>query len=198
MLQLFVRFVNDYASHAPHIVQAKIKDLSRHFHEWLSSLPDILQWNQDNISIWKVQSHLSAPVVMWCVYSRNLCDLYSIGIPSPRTSQDLSGSPLEILETFKDYFRLSYHHAQQIAVIINTVLQYGTEALADAWMWSHAYESSKIMLYYLTKANVPTTKVGQQELATAMPLLQGNLEALRRMIPMFSSAQKCVCPPTYA
>ena len=64
--------------------------------------------------------------------------------------------------------------------------------LADTWMCTIAYDSTRVMLYYLTQILDSRQEQTKLLLRDTIPLLHSNVKALRLMIPMFATAEQCV------
>lgn len=83
-------------------------------------------------------------------------------------------------------------HAAAIAITFQEAARHGTEGFADTWLPFIAYDSTRVIVHFLTH------KLGTSEnnivviRAQGMPSIQANITALRMMVPMFRLAKPLV------
>jgi hypothetical protein len=125
-------------------------------------------------------------------YNQSLLDLYRIGMPKLFRIR----VPLEFPPEQHDFQRQvrdkCFEHAKAVAVIFAEAVEHGANILADSWFSTVAYDSSRVMLYYLTEVvgrGEETSRALWKETASH---LQANLRAQWLMIPMYSMAQPLV------
>jgi hypothetical protein len=87
-------------------------------------------------------------------------------------------------------------HAQKVASVIAEAMKHGTNILADTWTETIAYDSTRVMLYYITDILGASTDRGKETVDRVTPLLRSNIKALGSMVRMFATSRtlvRCEC-----
>ena len=88
-----------------------------------------------------------------------------------------------------------FEHAKSIAEIFSQAAKYGASTLADTWFSTVAFDSSRVMLYYLSSV----VGIGDEHKAAIWKEtawhLEANLYVLKLMVPMYAMAQPLVSSP---
>ena len=121
-----------------------------------------------------------------------MCDLYRIGAPALYKLRARFQFPPEQSGFLRGLQRTLYEHAKSHALITAEALKHGVRILADSWMPSVVYDSSRIMLYCAMHLVDPATDEGKSFLAQTVPHLQSNIKALRKMRSLFTIAEPLV------
>jgi hypothetical protein len=188
---------NRYVKHLdtatpPWLPQSEFAELDAAFKHWLETLPTSLVFSDAAIYMRKESSQVGALCMLHIAYNMALCGLYRIGMPKLFRIR----SPMEFLPDQEDFVRRTqdqcFYHAQVVATIFAEAIRHEVKTFVDTWFSTVAYDSSRIMLYYLNHVvgtRDPRSEALWKETA---PLLQANLRAQRLMIPMYSLAQPLV------
>jgi hypothetical protein len=140
----------------------------------------------------KESLELGTLALLWCTYHQTLCDLYRIGMPELFKIRTPIDFPPEQDEFLRHCQHTCFESAKSVSTVISGALRHGINMLADTWMCTIAYDSTRVMLYYLTQMLGPREEQTGTLLRDTIPLLQANVKALRLMIPMFVTAEHCV------
>ena len=143
----------------------------------------------------KESLELGALALLWCTYHQTLCDLYRIGMPDLFKIRTPIEFPPEQADFLRHCQQTCFENAKNVSIVISGTVRHGTNMLADTWMCTIAYDSTRVMLYYLTQILDPGEDLTRLLMKDTIPLLQANVKALRLMIPMFVTAEQCVCSP---
>lgn len=140
----------------------------------------------------KESLELGALALVWCTYHQTLCDLYRIGMPVLFKLRTPIEFPQEQVEFLQHCQETCFESAKNVSIVISGAMKHNINMLADTWMCTIAYDSTRVMLYYLTQLLDSRKEQTKVLLRDTMPLLQSNVKALRLMIPMFATAEHCV------
>jgi hypothetical protein len=175
---------------------AEFSSLDESCEDWLNSLPPSLRLTTASIYTRKDSSQLGALFVLHCAYHITLCDLYRISMPVLlpgllRTRLSVESTPNQ--QTFRAlYQRKCFEHSKDAARILMKAVGHGARFLADTWLCTCAFESTRTMLYYRVQG-VDRNQSNSRELVLELiPLFQANMRAMRLMIPLFTTAERCV------
>lgn len=175
---------------------AEFSSLDASCEDWLHSLPPALRLTTASIYTRKDSSQLGALFLLHCAYHITLCDLYRISMPvllpgilRTRLSVELTSDQ----QTFRAlYQRKCFEHSKDAAGILMKAVSHGAKYLADTWLCTCAFESTRTMLYYSVQG-VDRDQGNNRELVLeTIPLFQANMKAMRLMIPLFATAERCV------
>ena len=118
-----------------------------------------------------------------------MCDLYRIGMPRLFKIRTKIHYPPEKLDFLANVQHTCFHHARQIAKILQTASRHGIKTLADSWLAIIAHDSNRVMLYYLTKVIHPDADGSRTVVNEALTLIRSNLDVLKDMLPIFSMSK---------
>lgn len=156
-------------SQSSRLPDAEFLALDMAFREWRDNLPPLQNLTTTNIYIRKGSNQLGAFFLLHCAYHLSVCDLYRIGDSRllPRLFQfHFSIDSLPEHQAFLKHCRdTCFRHAKMVASILAQATAHGTKLLADSWLCTAAYETIRIMTFYLIKdgcgdfsANVSTDR----------------------------------------
>lgn len=90
------------------------------------------------------------------------------------------------------YQRKCFEHSKHAAGILMKAVSHGARFLADTWLCTCAFESTRTMLYYSVQGIDRNQGNRRELLLETIPLFQANMNAMRLMIPLFATAERCV------
>ncbi|KAL3461787.1 fungal-specific transcription factor domain-containing protein [Aspergillus heterothallicus] len=156
---------------------------------WYTSLPPNLTWTPATIYARRASSQLGALLLLHASHHQTLCDLYRLGAPALfKLRSPISFPPSQY--TYLQKLRADlFTAAQSLARIIAEAESHGPQYLSDTWLPTITYDSSRIMLYYLTQLIDPREQVSKDLVLRTIPLLQSNIRALRSMQALNASAE---------
>lgn len=167
--------------------------LSAHIEHWRTTLPSSLRFTASAIYTCKESNQLGALTLFWCTYHQTLVDLNRIGLPRLFKIRKPIQFP-QIHQSIRDHCQdACFEHARNVAITIAEALKHGAKMLSDTWMCIIAHDSTKVMLYYLTELVDVGIEDGQMLFKETVALVRKNLSALKAMVPMFATAENCVC-----
>lgn len=156
---------------------------------WRQSLPSWLDFSADNIYIRRESHQLGAFLLIHCMYHHVMCDVHRIALPDLYKNQEPFVFPPE-QRSFVDHLRsVCFDHAQQLSVLVSTILQHGVKHFADSILPSFVYNSSRIMLYYIARVLDFSKPNASVTINRAIELVQQNNKALREMTVMYPLAE---------
>ena len=81
-----------------------------------------------------------------------------------------------------------------MASILAQAADHGTRILADSWLCTAAYETIRIMIFYITKDTSAdmALDISTDTLSEVLPLINSNMKVLQLMKPLFATAGRCV------
>lgn len=195
-IELFL--LSSYVKHldtatSPWLPTSELSALAADFQSWYGTLPTSMHFSLTAIYTRKESQELGSLALLWCTYHQTLCDLYRIGMPELFKLRTPIDFPPEQTEFLRHCQQTCFESAKSVSTVISSALKHGINMLADTWMCTIAYDSTRVMLYYLTQVLDSRGEHARLLLKDTMPLLQANVKALRLMIPMFVTAEYCVC-----
>ncbi|KAL2833694.1 hypothetical protein BDW59DRAFT_168788 [Aspergillus cavernicola] len=152
--------------------------------KWYDSLPENLKFTTSTIYMRKTSSQLGALVLLHCSHHQTLCDLYRLGAPALFKLRSAIEFPPEQSEFVQKMRWDLYQAAKTLATIIGEAEQHGPHILSDTWLPTITYDSSRIMLYYLTQLIDPRERNSKDLVVQTIPYLQSNIRALKAMQPL--------------
>ncbi|KAH4059922.1 hypothetical protein HBI80_035590 [Parastagonospora nodorum] len=156
---------------------------------WRQSLPSWLDFSADNIYIRRESHQLGAFLLIHCMYHHVMCDVHRIALPDLYKHQEPFVFPPE-QRSFVDHLQsVCFDHAQQLSVLVSTILQHGVKHFADSILPSFVYNSSRIMLYYIARILDFSKPNASVTINRAIELVQQNNKALREMTLMYPLAE---------
>ncbi|KAL4877880.1 fungal-specific transcription factor domain-containing protein [Aspergillus karnatakaensis] len=169
---------------SPWLPNSEFAILDRACQEWHESLPENLRFTTSTIYMRKASSQLSALVLLHCSHHQTLCDLYRLGAPALFKLRSAIEFPSEQTEYLRKMRSDLYQAAKTLATIIGEAERHGPHILSDTWLPTVVYDSSRIMLYYLTQLIDPRVQTSKDLVVETIPYLQSNIRALRAMEPL--------------
>ncbi|RDW84021.1 uncharacterized protein DSM5745_04347 [Aspergillus mulundensis] len=166
---------------SPWLPNSEFAMLDKACWDWYNSLPKNLQWSPSTIYARKASSQLGALVLLHCSHYQTLCDLYRLGAPALFKLRSAIEFPPEQSE-FLQKMRLDlYEPARTMATIISEAETHGPHVLSDTWLPTITYDSSRIMLYYLTQLIEPREQKSKDLVVQTIPYLESKIRALKAM-----------------
>ncbi|KAF4963495.1 hypothetical protein FSARC_8504 [Fusarium sarcochroum] len=165
----------------PWLPDSEFAQLDRELQMWYSSLPPNLQFTNSNIYIRKESSQLGALCLFHCAYHQTMLDFYRIGTPDLFKLRSPFNFPPE-RHGFQRHLQYAlFKEARTLAAIIAEAEQHGPRMIGDTWFPTIAYESNRVMLFYLTQVTDPLGMNKRDLVLSTIPYLQSNLKALKTM-----------------
>ncbi|KAL6922498.1 hypothetical protein FSST1_006524 [Fusarium sambucinum] len=166
---------------SPWLPDSEFANLDRELQTWYSSLPPSLQFTTSNIYIRKESSQLGALCFFHCAYHQTMLDFYRIGTPEMFKLRSPFNFPPETNGFQKRLQYALFKEARTLAAIIAEAEQHGPRMIGDTWFPTIAYESNRVMLFYLTQVTDPLGINKRDLVLSTIPYLQSNLKALKTM-----------------
>jgi hypothetical protein len=159
---------------------------------WYNSLPSSLKFTSAAIYIRKDTHQLGALYILHCSYHQTMCDLYRLGAPNLYKVRAAFDFPPE-QSAFLRYLQWTlFEHARSLAKIIAEAGCHGTKTMADSWLPTITYDSCRIIVYYLTQLIELSAENSKALISQTIPLLKGNIHALKRMQALHAVAEPLV------
>ncbi|KAL4781739.1 fungal-specific transcription factor domain-containing protein [Aspergillus varians] len=175
---------------SPWLPNSEFAILDKACQDWYNSLPENLQFTTSTVYTRKASSQLGALVLLHCSHHQTLCDLYRLGAPALFKLRSAIEFPPEQRE-FLQKMRLGlYEAAKTLATIIGEAERHGPHVLSDTWLPTITYDSSRIMLYYLTQLIDPREQNSKDLVVQTIPYLQSNIRALKAMQPLNAVSER--------
>lgn len=173
----------------PWLPDSEFAALDEELRRWYENIPSNLEFTQSTIYTRKGSSQLGALCVFHCAYHQTMCDFYRIGTPSLYRLRSAFKFPPEQAEFQARLQWALFKSARTLAAIIAQAERHGPCMLGDSWLPTIAYDSNRIMLYYLAEVTRTTDVNAQLEVGVSrkdlvlgtIPYLQSNLKALKQM-----------------
>lgn len=159
---------------------------------WRRELPEFVEYSTDTIYARLDSNQLGALVLIHCTYHHNYLELYKIAMADLFKLRKPFSFPAEHLEFLQSVQADCYHHAQQIAHIVDEAAEHGSRLLSDSVLPFFIYDSSRVMLYYVARLLDPHRVDAQAKVKDAIKLVEGNNRVLRMMAPLFPMAESLV------
>ncbi|KAH7409875.1 fungal-specific transcription factor domain-containing protein [Phaeosphaeria sp. MPI-PUGE-AT-0046c] len=156
---------------------------------WRQSLPSWLDFSPDNIYIRRESHQLGSFLLIHCMYHHVMCDVHRIALPDLYKNQDPFPFPQQQHDFVAHLQSVCFDHAQQLSVLVSTILQHGVKHFADSILPSFVYNSSRIMLYYIARILDLTKPDAGTIINRTMELVQQNNRALKEMTVMYPLAE---------
>ncbi|KAF2112241.1 fungal-specific transcription factor domain-containing protein [Lophiotrema nucula] len=183
----FVKHLDDAKS--PWTEESEFASLNHQLDEWNDGLPSWLHFTPDNIYIRKESSQLGALFLLHCMYHHAICDLNRIALPELFRIQEPFPFPPEQSNFVVKLQAICFEEAQHVASLIATVLEHGARHLADPILPSYAYNSSRIMLYYIARVLDLSNPNAHATINHIIGLVTSNNQALLDMSLMYPLAE---------
>lgn len=137
----------------------------------------------------KDSSQLGALCLLHCTFHQTMCDLHRIGLPRLYKIRTKIQYPPERLDFLATVQQTSFHHACELAKILQTASRHGVKTFADSWLSVVAHDTNRLMVYYLTKTINPNAIENRQIVRESLPLISSNLDILKVMSSIFSMSK---------
>lgn len=172
----------------PWLANSEFAQLMSDINNWKTSLPPFLEFSPDNIYIRKDSSQLGALFLIHCLYHHAICDLNRISLPELFKIRQPFSFPANQRAFVSQLQDGCFEQARHIAHLFSTVMRHGVKHLADPILPSYAYNSNRIMLFYIARL-LDLSKPNALPLVNeTINLVKCNNEALRAMSLMFPLA----------
>ena len=156
---------------------------------WYESLPMSLQFTTSAIYLRKETEQLGNLCLLHCMHHQTACDLYRVGAPALYKLRDAFCFPAEQQGFLRYVQDTLFGHAKALASIMYETSRHGTRMLADTWLPTIIYDSSRIMLWHLMQPIDTTMKDPVVLLSETIPHLHKNVDLLRKMQALHAVAQ---------
>lgn len=165
----------------PWLPDSEFAQLDRELQAWYMSLPPSLQFTTSTIYLRKESSQLGALCFFHCTYHQTMLDFYRIGTPELFKLRSAFHFPPEKHDFQRHLQYALFKVARTLAAIVAEAEQHGPRIIGDTWFPTIAYESNRVMLYYLTQVTDPMALDKRELVLSTIPYLQSNLKALKTM-----------------
>ncbi|KAH7268537.1 fungal-specific transcription factor domain-containing protein [Fusarium solani] len=165
----------------PWLPDSEFAQLDRELQAWYMSLPPSLQFTTSTIYLRKESSQLGALCFFHCTYHQTMLDFYRIGTPELFKLRSAFHFPPEQHDFQRHLQYALFKVARTLAAIVAEAEQHGPRITGDTWFPTIAYESNRVMLYYLTQVTDPMALDKRELVLSTIPYLQSNLKALKTM-----------------
>ncbi|KAL3433362.1 fungal-specific transcription factor domain-containing protein [Aspergillus tetrazonus] len=175
---------------SPWLPNSEFAILDKACWKWYDNLPENLQFTTSTIYARKASSQLGALILLHCSHYQTLCDLYRLGAPALfklRSAIDFPPEQSEFLQKLRGDL---YNAARTLATIIGEAERHGPHVLSDTWLPTITYDSSRIMLYYLTQLIDPREQDSKELVVQTIPYLESNIRALKAMQPLNAVSER--------
>ena len=165
----------------PWLPESEFALLEAELLNWHGSLPADLEFSTTAIYIRKETYQLGALCLLHCAYHQTMCDLYRLGAPALYKLRSAFQFPPEQSRFLQDMQLCLFKEARTLAAILAATERHGPGLIGDTWLPTIAYDSNRIMLYYLTEVVGPTEEKRKEFVMGTIPYLQSNVKALKTM-----------------
>lgn len=171
------------------------------FKDWFNGLSPTQHLTNKTIYIRKDSNQLGALFLLHVAYHLSICDLHRIGDPRLMPSLFRLHFSIDSLPAQRPFLRhcrkTCFEHAKRVATILAQAARHGTRMLADSWLCTAAYETIRIMLFYITRDNNGHIAINlnteAETLKEVCSMINSNLTVLYLMKPLFTTtAERCV------
>ncbi|KAM5353832.1 hypothetical protein ACJ41O_000482 [Fusarium nematophilum] len=182
----YVKHLN--TSPPPWLPDSDFAALDADLRSWGRHLPEFISYSTDTIYARLESDQLGSLVLLHCTYHHNLLDLYRISMPDLFKLIKPFYFPPNQQEFLQSLQADCFYHAQQIASILSEAVQHGERYLADSLLPCFAYDSSRVMLYYIARLLDLSTPDAETIVADAINAVESNSKILRKMAALFPLA----------
>lgn len=132
-------------------------------------------------------------MLIHCTYHHNFLELYKFSMPDLfKQEKRFVVFPQEHREFIKVVQAEAYFHASQISTILAEAVEHGPRLLSDALLPFFVYDSSRVMLYYVSQLLDPNRVDAIGKMKEAISTVESNRHILRVMSPLFPIAESLV------
>ncbi|KAH7141852.1 fungal-specific transcription factor domain-containing protein [Dactylonectria macrodidyma] len=165
----------------PWLPDSEFAQLDRELQAWYASLPANLQFTASTIYLRKESSQLGALCLFHCTYHQTMLDFYRIGTPELFKLRSAFHFPPEMSDFQRHLQYALFKEARTLGAIIAEAEQHSPRMIGDPWFPTMAYESNRVMLFYLTQVTDPVAMNKRDLVLSSIAYLQSNLKALKTM-----------------
>ncbi|CAK7228896.1 hypothetical protein SCUCBS95973_007036 [Sporothrix curviconia] len=154
---------------------------------WYDGLAPDLAFSADSLYTRLASSQLGALCLLHCTYYNAMLDLYRIAMPELFSLRHAFRFPPEQNSFLHSLQTRSFQNACRMAVVLEQTAAQGARHLADSMMPMFAYNSSRVMLYYLVRLHDPAradTKSTVDETLQRVQSNNGVLHLTAAMMPL--------------
>ncbi|EKJ71167.1 hypothetical protein FPSE_08673 [Fusarium pseudograminearum CS3096] len=182
----YVKHLN--TSPPPWLPESDFAALDADLRAWGRHLPEFISYSTDTIYARLESDQLGSLVLLHCTYHHNLLDLYRISMPELFKLIKPFYFPPNQEEFLQSLQADCFYHAQQIATILAEAVQHGARYLADSLLPCFAYDSSRVMLYYIARLLDLSRPDAETIVVDAINAVESNSKILRTMAALFPLA----------
>ncbi|KAG5665697.1 hypothetical protein KAF25_009822 [Fusarium avenaceum] len=182
----YVKHLN--TSPPPWLPESDFAALDADLRSWGRHLPEFISYSTDTIYARLESDQLGSLVLLHCTYHHNLLDLYRISMPDLFKLIKPFYFPPNQEEFLQSLQADCFYHAQQIATILAEAVQHGARYLADSLLPCFAYDSSRVMLYYIARLLDLSRPDAETIVVDAINAVESNSKILRTMAALFPLA----------
>ncbi|KAH7144225.1 fungal-specific transcription factor domain-containing protein [Dactylonectria estremocensis] len=165
----------------PWLPDSEFAQLDRELQAWYATLPANLHFTASTIYLRKESSQLGALCLFHCTYHQTMLDFYRIGTPELFKLRSAFHFPPEMSDFQRHLQFALFKEARTLGAIIAEAEQHSPRMIGDPWFPTMAYESNRVMLFYLTQVTDPVAMNKRDLVLSSIPYLQSNLKALNTM-----------------
>ncbi|KAF4337357.1 nitrate assimilation regulatory nirA [Fusarium beomiforme] len=182
----YVKHLN--TSPPPWLPESDFAALDADLRSWGRHLPEFISYSTDTIYARLESDQLGSLVLLHCTYHHNLLDLYRISMPDLFKLIKPFYFPPNQQEFLQSLQADCFYHAKQIATILAEAVQHGARYLADSLLPCFAYDSSRVMLYYIARLLDLSRPDAETIVVDAINAVESNSKILRTMAALFPLA----------
>ncbi|KAF4950568.1 hypothetical protein FSARC_13136 [Fusarium sarcochroum] len=182
----YVKHLN--TSPPPWLPESDFAALDADLRSWGRHLPEFISYSTDTIYARLESDQLGSLVLLHCTYHHNLLDLYRISMPDLFKLIKPFYFPPNQQEFLQSLQADCFYHAQHIATILAEAVQHGARYLADSLLPCFAYDSSRVMLYYIARLLDLSRPDAETIVVDAINAVESNSKILRTMAALFPLA----------
>lgn len=165
----------------PWLPDSEFAQLDRELQAWCATLPANLQYTASTIYLRKESSQLGALCLFHCTYHQTMLDFYRIGTPELFKLRSAFHFPPEMSDFQRHLQYALFKEARTLGAIIAEAEHHSPRMIGDPWFPTMAYESNRVMLFYLTQVTDPVAVNKRDLVLSSIAYLQSNLKALKTM-----------------
>lgn len=181
------------SSPPPWLPESDFAALDADLRSWWRHLPEFVSYSADTIYARLESDQLASLVLIHCTYHHNLLDLYRISMPDLFKLKKPFNFPPNQHEFLQSLQADCFFHAQQIATILAEASRHGARHLADSLLPCFAFDSNRVMLYYVARLLDLKRPDAQKIITDAIHAVESNNRILRIMSSLFPLADSLVC-----
>ncbi|CCT69290.1 related to nitrate assimilation regulatory protein nirA [Fusarium fujikuroi] len=182
----YVKHLN--TSPPPWLPESDFAALDADLRSWGRHLPEFISYSTDTIYARLESDQLGSLVLLHCTYHHNLLDLYRISMPDLFKLIKPFYFPPNQQEFLQSLQADCFYHAKQISTILAEAVQHGARYLADSLLPCFAYDSSRVMLYYIARLLDLSRPDAETIVVDAINAVESNSKILRTMAALFPLA----------